>query len=88
MTLDTWIRDSRTSKVVIWQAPNPALWVFVLSHVARWFADDSLDHRLAYVGRGALIVWGLDELARGNAPIRRVFGLVVLAWELWQLFSG
>ncbi len=87
MSLDYWIRDHKTGKIAIWQVPNPAIWVFVLSYVARWFTDDRLDHRLAYVGSGALIVWGLDELVRGNAPIRRALGLIVLAWELWQLFS-
>jgi hypothetical protein len=31
------------------------------------------------VGRGALIVWGADELIRGVNPLRRLNGLLVLA---------
>jgi hypothetical protein len=37
---------------------------------------------LSGVGRGALIVWALDELVRGVNPFRRVLGAVVLAVEL------
>lgn len=88
MTLDRWIRDSDTGRIVVFQVPNPALWVFFSTYVLRWFTHGSLDHRLAYVGTGALIVWAADELVRGDAPIRRVFGIVVLGWELWHLFSG
>lgn len=88
MSLDAWIRDRETGRIVAFQAPNPALWVFIATYAARLFTGKDLDHQLLYVGRGALIVWALDELMRGDAPIRKVFGAVVLAWQLWQLFSG
>ncbi len=85
--LDWWIRDSETGRLVLFQAPNLALLVYVASLVLPWFTDDQLDHRLSYIGTGALIVWSLDELIRGSAPIRRVLGAVVLGWELVQLFA-
>lgn len=85
--LDRWIRDD-TGRNVLFLWPNPALWVFFLSYAGRLFTGDRLDSRLSHVGMGALIVWGLDELVRGDAAIRRVFGAAVLGWQLMRLVSG
>lgn len=86
--LGWWIRDQDTGRRILFQLPNPALYVFVATHVLRWFTGDRLDRHLSFVGMGALIAWALDELLRGSAPIRRVLGAVVLAWEITHLFGG
>ena len=39
------------------------------------------------IGKGALVVWALDELVRGASPVRRILGAVVLAAELYWLFA-
>lgn len=88
MIVDRWVRDRDTGRLVVFQAPNPALWVFLAAYVLRRFTDGALEDKVSYVGMGALIVWGLDELVRGAAPIRRLFGAVVLGWELWRLLGA
>ena len=41
-----------------------------------------INEAATYVGRGAMLVFGLDELARGVNPFRRLLGVAVLAWQL------
>lgn len=78
-----WVTD-RDGQVVVAQWPNAALWVWVLALVARLagFLGDSNQDLLSGIGRGALIVWGLDEVWRGASPIRRVIGAVVLVAQV------
>jgi len=83
---DAFFRDRSTGRLVVFQPPNPALWVFATATVLRWSPYDSRDDELGWIGSGALIVWGLDELVRGASPFRRVLGAAVLGWQLWQLF--
>jgi hypothetical protein len=71
---------------VLFLVPNPALWVWLAVTALRWSPYDSHDTELRWIGSGALIVWGLDELVRGAAPFRRLLGAVVLAGQLWFLF--
>ena len=83
LSLRWWVTD-RDGHVVVAQWPNAALWVWFLALVARLtgvLGDDSRD-LLAGVGRGALIVWGLDEVWRGASPVRRLIGAVVLVVQV------
>lgn len=82
-----WVTD-REDKVVVAQWPNAALWVWFVALVARLTGvlGDANHDLLSGVGRGALIVWGLDEVWRGASPLRRVFGAVVLVWQVVALF--
>jgi hypothetical protein len=82
--LDTFFKD-RSGRLVLWQAPNPAIWVFLAVAVLRRTPYDGRDSELRWIGAGALIVWGLDELIRGASPFRRLLGAIVLAWQLWRL---
>lgn len=84
---DTFFRDT-SGRLVLAQLPNPAIWVFMVATVLRWSPYDARDAELRWIGSGALIVWGLDELTRGASPFRRVLGLAVLAWQLWRLFQS
>ena len=83
--LDTFFRDG-AGRLVLFQVPNPALWVWLAATALRLSPYDERDAELRWIGSGALIVWGLDELVRGAAPIRRLLGAAVLAWQLWRLF--
>lgn len=87
MNLDWWIRDKDTGKLVVFQVPNPAIWVFIAATVLRWSPHDEVDAELHWIGSGALIVWGLDELVRGDAPFRRVLGAIVLGWQITNLLT-
>ncbi|MEJ7634792.1 hypothetical protein [Aeromicrobium sp.] len=85
--VDAFFRDASTGRLVVFQFPNPAIWVFIAAAVLRWSPYDQRDTELRWIGAGALIVWGADELVRGAASWRRLLGLVVVAWQLWQLFQ-
>ena len=95
MTIDPWSARLRSSswwfrssdgQLTLWQPPNPALCVWVVTLVLGWF-DLSAAHATAVVGirHGALVVWAVDELARGASPFRRTLGAVVLADQLATL---
>ena len=87
MDLDWWLRERSTGRLVLFQAPNPALWVFIAATALRWTPYDERDAELRWIGSGALIVWGLDEIVRGQAPYRRVLGAIVLAWQVINLLT-
>lgn len=85
--VDAFLRDRRTGRLVLFQVPNPALWVFIAATVLRWSPWDERDHELLWLGRGALMAWALDELVRGDAPVRRVLGVIVLVWQVAALVT-
>lgn len=87
MGVDWWVRNGDTGKPVLFQFPNPALWVFFAATAVRWSPYDEVDPELRWIGSGALIVWGLDELVRGDAPYRRVLGAIVLGWQIANLLT-
>lgn len=87
MGADWWLRDKDTGKLILFQFPNPALWVFFAATALRWSPYDEVDSELRWIGAGALIVWGLDELVRGDAPYRRVLGAIVLGWQITNLLT-
>lgn len=88
LSLRWWVRDQDGS-VVLAQWPNPALAVWLVAVIVGWTGALGSDRtgELAAVGRGALIVWALDEVVRGASPARRILGAVVLAVQLVRLFG-
>lgn len=83
-----WFRSSDGS-LTLWQLPNPALCVWLVTLVLGWF-DLSAAHATTVDGirHGALLVWALDEVVRGASPFRRTLGAVVLAAQLATLVLG
>jgi hypothetical protein len=65
--------------VVLAQWPNAALCVWIAALLLTWTGQlASHSAALSGVGRGALIVWALDEMVRRVNPFRRLLGAVVL----------
>jgi hypothetical protein len=87
-SLQWWIRDRR-GRLVLAQPPNAAIVVWLAASAARWtgLADERHQDALTRVGQGALVVWALDELARGASPARRLMGAVVLPVVVWRVLS-
>ena len=83
-----WFRDA-DGHLTVWQPPNPALGVWLVTLVLGRF-DLSAAHTAAVDGvrHGALVVWSLDEVLRGASPFRRVLGAVVLVGQLYLLLRG
>lgn len=78
--IDWWFRDRTTGQLVVAQAPNPPLVVFLVAWVLRRLvgAEGTLDRVLGLTAAAALVVWALDEVIRGVNPWRRLLGTVVL----------
>jgi len=83
-----WFRSS-DGRLPLWQLPNPALWVWLITLVLGWL-ELSAAHATTVDGirRGALLVWALDELVRGASPFRRTLGAGILAAQLATLVLG
>ena len=86
LTSFSWWFRSSDGRLTLWQVPNPALIVwFVAVLMSR--LDLSATHASTVEGvrHGALLVWAVDEVARGSSPFRRVLGAVVFAGLLFSL---
>ncbi len=83
-----WFRSS-DGRLTLWQLPNPALCVWLVTIVLGWF-ELSAAHAIAVDGirHGALLVWAVDEVVRGASPFRRTLGAVILAAQLGTLVFG
>lgn len=86
LTSASWWFRSSDGRLTLWQLPNAALGVWLVTLVLGRF-DLSSPHATAVDGirRGALLVWALDEVVRGASPFRRVLGAVVLTAQLVSL---
>lgn len=84
--VDWLFRDRESGRLVVGQWPNAAIGVWALCAAAR-LADLPADAEdtLRWVGAGALLVWAVDEVARGANPFRRILGGVVLAFQVVAL---
>ena len=86
LTSASWWFRSSDGRLTLWQLPNPALCVWLVTLVLGRF-DLSAAHATTVNGvrHGALLVWALDEAVRGASPFRRLLGAVVLATQLASL---
>lgn len=89
LTSTSWWFRSSDGRLTLWQPPNAALCIWLITVVLGRF-DLSPSHTTAVDGirHGALLVWALDEVVRGASPFRRVLGAVVLAAQLVSLVHG
>ena len=70
------------------QWPNPVLGVWaVATVVARLGLYPSRADEIHWIGAGALIAWGVDEVFRGVNPARRLLGSFVFGWQIYLLIS-
>jgi len=75
-----FFRDPGTGKVVIAQAPNLPLWVFLAATALRllFHPEGAAGTVVSIVSTVAILVWALIEIVAGSSPFRRVLGGVVL----------
>src|SRR4051794_5965984 len=84
--IDWFLRDRGTGRITFVQWPNPTLWVWVVATVVAGLGIyPSRADEVHWIGAGALIAWGADEILRGVNPARRLLGLVVLGWQVYRL---
>jgi hypothetical protein len=82
--IDWLFRNRHTGRITIVQAPNLALWLFLVAAVLRWAFDPSEGFRtaLAVMATAGLLWWAVDEVVRGVNPWRRLLGGAVLAGQV------
>src|SRR5687767_12269236 len=82
--IDWLFRNRQTGRITIAQAPNLALWLFIVAAVLRSLLDPSGGVRTALDGVAtvALAWWAVDEIVRGVNPWRRLLGGAVLAGQV------
>jgi hypothetical protein len=84
-TVVDWLfRDRRTGRVVIVQAPNSPLVLFLVAAGVRGFIHPhgTAGTIVTVVATASLLWWAGDEVARGVNPFRRLLGAAVLATTL------
>jgi len=88
LTSPSWWLRASDGQLTLWQPPNPALIVWLVA-LALGLLDLSAEQANTVDGvrHGALLVWALDELARGASPFRRVLGAVVLVGVVSSLVA-
>ena len=85
--IDWLFRDRTTGRIVVAQAPNLPLVVFVVARLAAWILDPAgtAGTALDLVGTAALLWWAGDEVIRGVNPFRRILGATVAALTVASL---
>jgi hypothetical protein len=85
--VDWFLRD-RAGRITVVQWPNPALWLWAVTAVVAGLGlYPSRAEEIHWIGVGALIAWGADEILRGASPARRLLGLGVLGWQVYRLIG-
>lgn len=77
--IDWFLRSRETGRITIAQPPNPPILVATAAIAIRWLlAPEGTTGRVVdATATVALVVWSLDEVARGVNPFRRLLGAVV-----------
>ena len=82
MPLVDWLfRDRVTGGITVAQFPNWSLGAWLASVAVRVVLRPrgTAGAVVEVVGTAALVVWAVDEMARGVNPWRRILGTIVLA---------
>jgi len=79
-----FFRNRETSAITIAQWPNLILWIVIVAAALLWFFPfaGQADFALKIVTRGALVIWGFDEILRGVNPWRRCLGAAVVVYMI------
>ncbi len=75
-------RNRETGAITVAQTPNLALSIFLIAAAILWLMrpTGAISTVAKAIATGSLIVWALDEVARGVNPWRRFLGLAVLIY--------
>ncbi len=85
-----FLRNPDTGEVVVAQAPNLPLWMFLAATAVRRLLEPSgtAGTVVSVVSTAALVVWALIEIAAGSSPFRSVLCADVLAGVVLRLLAG
>lgn len=88
--VDWFFRNPSTGRLVIAQAPNLPLWIFIGATAVRLLfgPEGAAATVTSIVSYAALAWWAVDEIVRGDSRFRRVLGGVVLATTVITFACG
>lgn len=82
--IDWFLRSRETGRITVAQPPNPPILVATAAILVRWLVspEGTAGTVVDVTATGALVVWSVDEVARGVNPFRRLLGATVLVTVL------
>lgn len=85
-----FFRNRQTGAITIVQAPNIVLWIVIVAMVVKWTwpSAGNLSTACSVVATGGLVVWAMDEIARGVNLWRRCLGTIVAAYAVATIVCG
>ena len=85
-----FFRSPDTGEIVVAQAPNLPLWVFLATTAVRllFHPDGTAGAMVSIVSTATIVGWSLMEIVAGSSPFRRVLGGAVLVAVLAGLLFG
>ena len=88
--LARFFRNPDTGELVLFQAPNLPLWIYLFATAARLIfePEGTPGTLLSFVTRVALVVWAVLEIVDGDSPFRRALGGTVLLGVVVSLLIG
>lgn len=75
-------------KVIIWQFPNAALWVWAGFTTLSLLFSGIISDILAWIASAGLIVWAFLEIFKGANYFRRLLGLTVLIYAVMTVIRS
>ena len=85
-----WFEDRSSGHLVVGQTPNLLLWIFIIA-----WTTNKVVHPAGLPGKAlsgaasaSLVLWSLDEIARGVNPWRRALGTGVFLAETVSWLRG
>lgn len=81
-----WFITDKKGKVAIAQWPNLPLALWAVFNVIAYFSDDNIKNGFSFLAKIFLLAWAYFELTKGSSPFRRVFGLIVMAVVVINIF--
>lgn len=89
-SIDWLFRNRQTGKITIAQFPNLPLWITLVAVVVQRVASDGtvLDTVADRTAGVALGWWGIDEVARGVNPWRRILGAAGIVFAVLRLVNS
>ena len=81
--IHTFFRDTN-GKVVLWQAPNPILWVVIVAAAVSRLTNGRIHDDANLIFFGSIFTWAWLEISSGVTYFRRALGAGVLLVVLWS----
>jgi len=90
MHKDIWNRiwRDRHGRIVIWQWPNPPLYVWIVFTVLSLLFNGHVADFFSWIADLGLLVWALLEIFKAVNYFRRGLGIIVLVFTIMSIIKN